>query len=124
MDDKRIEIAQGGTAMFNYTVKVTPDGYTDSGWMLGGTIKVSNPNDWEAITANVTDSYDGGGSCTVTGGTNVVVPAGQSVTLNYSCTFTSQPSYTGKNTATATWVAATYFTPTGTASGEAASRSD
>ncbi len=120
VDDTRIEIAAGGPAKFNYSVKVTPNSYTDSGWTLGGTIKVSNPNDWEAITANVADSYDGGGDCTVTGGTNVVVPAGQSVTLNYSCTFASQPSYTGKNTATATWVAATYFTPTGTASGEAA----
>jgi hypothetical protein len=118
VDDTRIEIAQGGTATFNYTVKSTPDGYTDSGWAMGGKITVSNPNDWEAITVDVSDAF-AGGVCTVTGGNSVVVAAGQSVTLDYTCAFSSQPVYSGKNTATATWNAAAYFTPTGTASGEA-----
>ena len=30
-----------------------------------------------------------------------------SLNVNYSCTFTSHPAYTGKNTATATWDKAT-----------------
>ena len=118
VDDTRIEIAEGGTATFNYSVKVTPNGYTDSGWTMDGTITVSNPNDWEDITADVTDAFDGG-VCTVTDGEDVVIPAGESVTLNYSCSFASQPIYTGTNTATATWDAATYFTPSGTTSGQA-----
>ena len=117
VDKTSTNIAMGGTATFNYTVEVTPDGYTDSGWLLSGKITVANPNDWEDITADVTDVYAGGGTCAVTGGEDVVVPAGGSVTLDYRCTFSSQPAYTGKNTATATWDAATYFTPTGTASG-------
>jgi hypothetical protein len=118
VDDTRIEIANGDTATFNYTVKVTPAGYTDSAWAMGGTITVTNPNDWEAITADVTDSFPGG-TCTITGGEDVVVQAGQSVTRSYSCTFASQPNYTGTNTATAIWDKALYFTPTGTASGTA-----
>ena len=117
VDKTRIYIFYGGTATFNYTVKVTPNGFTDSNWTLYGKITVTNPNDWEDITADVTDVYDGGGLCTVTGGTGVVIPAGKSVILDYSCVFASQPAYSGKNTATATWDKAAYFTPTGTASG-------
>ena len=59
------------------------------------------------------------GSCTVTGGDDVVVPAGKSVTLDYSCAFATKPAYTGTNTATATWDKAASFTPKGTASGTA-----
>ncbi len=122
VDKTEVKIALGGKATFNYTVKVTPDSYTDSGWMLGGKITVTNPNDWEDIYADVTDVVDigGGAVCTVTGGTNVMVPKSGSVTLDYSCTFTGQPAYTGKNIATATWDKALYFTPTDTASGDAA----
>ncbi len=119
VDDTRIEIAQGGTATFNYTIKLTPGGYTDSGWTLAGKITVTNPNDWQAITADVADSYDGGGVCTVAGGTAVSIPAGQSVTLDYSCVFGTKPLYTGVNTATATWDKAAAFTPSGSASGKA-----
>jgi len=71
--------------------------------------------------ASVTDSIGAGWSCTVTGGTNVAVGAGQTVMLDYTCawTGTGSPSYEGKNTATATWDKAKYSTPTGTASGDA-----
>ncbi len=61
VDDTRIEIASGGTATFNYTVKVTPDGYDDSGWIVAGDITITNPNDWEDITADVTDAVNVGG---------------------------------------------------------------
>ncbi len=117
VDKTRIYIFYGGTATFNYTVKVTPNGFTDSNWIMYGKITVTNPNNWEDITADVTDVYDGGGLCTVTGGTAVLIPAGKSVLLDYSCAFTSQPAYTGKNTAIATWDKAAAFTPTGSASG-------
>ena len=115
-------VAPGENAVFNYTVTVTPDGFTDSGWKLSGKITVTNPNDWEAITANVTDATNvgGGAVCTVTGGANVSIPAGKSVTLDYSCTFTGQPAYTGTNTATVTWNKVTYFTPGETTTGTAA----
>lgn len=113
-EDTQIEIAEGGTATFNYDVTVTPDGVTDSGHTLSGTITVTNPNNWQAITADVTDALNQGGTCTVTGGEDVVIPAGQSVVLDYSCGV-SDISAT-ENTATATWDAALYFTPNGSAS--------
>ena len=48
------------------------------------------------------------------GGTGVVVPAGESVDLSYTCTFVTQPAYSGTNTATATW-ADTVPTPSSSA---------
>ena len=117
VDKSYVEAFVGETVTFNYTVAVTPDGYEDSGWTMGGIITVSNPNTFQAITASVTDVYSGGGSCTVTGGSSVNVPAGGSVNLNYSCTFTTQPAYTGTNTATASW-AAVGIIPAGSATGE------
>jgi hypothetical protein len=112
------EIDTSGSATFNYTVSVTRDNGTDSDWQVGGTITVSNPNDWEAITANVGDAIDNGGSCTVTGGTNMSVPKSGHVDLPYDCNFSSNPG-SGTNTATATWSATTYSTPDGSATGTA-----
>ncbi|MEE6287518.1 hypothetical protein V2J52_07620 [Georgenia sp. MJ173] len=113
-----------GTATFDYTVTATPilppNGWTDSAWAMSGEITVSNPNEWLDITADVTDevSVGGGAICTVAGGTAVTIGADESVTLDYLCTFTSQPSYSGTNTATATW-ADTVPTPNGSATGTA-----
>lgn len=108
--DKTIVEQAGGSATFNYTVTVT-----ESGWNVSGIITVTNPNDWEAITANVGDTLSGG-SCTVTGGTGASVPASNSVPLPYTCTFSARPSYTsGTNTATASWSGA--FTPHNSATG-------
>jgi LEA14-like dessication related protein len=120
VDQSKQTIAAGGTATFNYTVTVTHDAGTDSNWQVNGTITVSNPNDFEDIVANVADAIDNGGTCTITGGSNVTVPAGKSVTLDYTCSYASAPSPpTGTNTATATWDKAAANTPTGTASGTA-----
>jgi len=111
-----------GTATFNYTVTASQTGISDSGWAANGTITVNNPNNWEAITVNVTDAVDNGGTCTVTGGTGVSIPASGSITFNYTCSYASAPSaYSGTNTATATWDAAAAFTPSGSASGSAVS---
>jgi hypothetical protein len=63
------------TVTFNYTVQINQTGVTDSAWKATGVITVTNPNDWEAITVNVTDAVNNGGSCTVTGGNNVSIPA-------------------------------------------------
>jgi len=117
VDKTRVEQI-GGTAAFNYAVNATQTGFLDSLWVVAGSITIANPNDWEAITVNVTDLVDGGGLCAVSGGSGVVVPALGSVTLPYSCTYASAPSpSSGNNTATATWDPAAYFTPHGSASG-------
>ncbi|TME58846.1 MAG: hypothetical protein E6I58_00990 [Chloroflexi bacterium] len=114
--DKTVVKQIGGSATFNYTVVATEGGFTDSGWQVTGSITVTNPNDWESITAGVADIN--GGSCTLSGGPSITVLPGKSVVLTYVCTFGSNPG-TGTNTATATWDAGTYFTPHGTASGTA-----
>ncbi len=114
-------VPAGTNATFDYSVTATQTGIKDSNWKVTGTISVHNPN-WQTVTvASVTDSIGAGWSCTVTGGTNVAVGAGQTVMLDYTCawTGTGSPSYEGKNTATATWDKAKYSTPTGTASGDA-----
>jgi hypothetical protein len=115
VDNTLVEQA-GGSITFNYTVKVTT-----SGWTVSGGITVTNPNNWEAITANVADLLsDSGGSCVVTGGSNASIPASSSVTLPYVCTFAAVPAAgSGINTAMATWNAAAFFTPDGSASGTA-----
>jgi len=118
VDKTLIDVASGGAATFNYTVGASETGFTDSGWQVSGTITVTNPNDWEAITANVTDAVNDGGTCVVTGGTGVSVPAGGSASLPYTCTYASAPSpSSGTNTATAAWDKGAYFTPTGSATG-------
>ncbi len=93
-----------GSATFNYTVSVTHDSGTNSDWQVNGTITVNNPNGFDVTGVNVTDTISNGGTCTVTGGTNVTVPANKSVQLSYTCTYSSAPSpSSGTNTATATW---------------------
>lgn len=117
-DPTTVYTAGGADGTSDYTVAVTHDTGTDSGWQVNGKITVSNPNDWEDITADVADTIDNGGDCTVTGGAGVVVPANDSVTLDYTCTYASAPDPAAfENTATATWDAVTYSTPDGTASG-------
>jgi hypothetical protein len=118
VDRTLADIAGGGAATFNYTVGASQTGFTDSGWQVSGTITVTNPNDWEAITANVADAVNDGGSCVVTGGTGASVPAGGSVSLPYACTYASAPNpSSGTNTATATWDKSAFSTPDGSATG-------
>ena len=122
--DKTLVKQVGGSATFNYTVMATETGFTDSAWKVAGTITLSNPNDWEAITANVADAVDNGGTCKVYDGTaevtSVDVAKSGSKSLTYTCTWASKPAnYSGTNTATATWDKDVYSTPTGSASGTA-----
>ena len=99
---------------------MTPNGYTDSNWLVNGKITVANPNDFDVAGVNVTDAIDNGGVCTATNGTNVTVTANGSAVLDYSCTYTAEPTpAAGKNTATAAWDKATYNTPSASASGTA-----
>jgi hypothetical protein len=118
VDNTKVTIDPWASATFHYTVTMTHDTGTDSAFAVAGTITVNNPNNWEAVTANVADTIDNGGSCTVTGGTSVVIPASGSVQLPYSCSFNSNP-VSGTNTATATWNSATSYTPHATMSGTA-----
>ena len=109
----------GGNATINYTVTVAQDPtnpFTDSAWTVSGQITVSNSNGFAVTGVNVTDDDSAdGGTCSVTGGTGVTVPANGSISLNYSCTYTKNPG-SGTNSAQATWDASTFHTPDGSAS--------
>ncbi|AQP48261.1 hypothetical protein BW730_12855 [Tessaracoccus aquimaris] len=115
-----------GKATATYKVTVTPTGTVDSGWAMVGKITVKNPNAWQDVKATVTDQVDigGGATCTVVNGVDRVIPKGESVVFDYTCTFTSQPRYTGVNTATVTWPRVGAATPTGTATGTASIAGD
>lgn len=118
--DKTYVENNSGSATFNYTVTVNHDPAVDSGWQVNGTITVTNPNDWEDITADVTDAIDNGGSCSVTGGTDATIPAGKSVDFPYSCTYSSAPSPAAfTNTGTASWDGTAASTPDSSADGTA-----
>jgi hypothetical protein len=115
--DRTVVQQRGGTVAFTYTVLVT-----QSGWSVAGDMTVTNPNDWQDITANLADALSlSGGACAINGGSPVVsVARNSSVTLPYLCVFGSAPAAAdGVNTATATWDAAGSFTPSGEASGSA-----
>jgi hypothetical protein len=116
-DTPLIEKAGGGTVSAGYHVKVDETGLTDSLWTVSGTITVTNPNDWESVTVDVSDAINAA-NCTVTGG-HVTLAPGESLPRSYSCTFSAAPSATGTNTATVTWDADAAHTPSGSAVGTA-----
>jgi hypothetical protein len=99
----------------NYTVTVTRDGGTDSGWQVSGTISIFNPNEAEATGVSVVDvvtdpGKEATGSCDIngSGGTSYTVgalAAEESLELPYVCTFASKPTYNQDytNTATVNW---------------------
>ena len=115
--DKPLVEQSGGNITLNYTVNVT-----ESNWTVSGKITVTNPNKWEDIVANVGDLLsDVTGVCSVTNGTGANIPASTSVDFPYSCSFAASPAAgSGTNTGAATWNSATYFTPTGSGTGQAA----
>jgi hypothetical protein len=105
VDRTRVTVNGNGTADFAYTVTVTPAGVTESGHALGGTVSVTNPNDWEDVVADVTASSDlgGGVTCTVADGEDATIPKGETKAFAYTCAFTGSPALSGTVTATATW---------------------
>ncbi len=101
--DKTLVQTTANTATFNYTVTVSHDSGTDSGWKANGTITVFNPNTF-AVTVDVTDSInDPNASCVVTDGTDVSIPAESSEEFDYSCTYSDEPASGTENTAVAAW---------------------
>src|SRR5215469_15334869 len=94
----------GGTAAppANYTVQVTHDNGTDSGWQVTGTIKITNPSLVDIAGVDIADNVDNSGACTVTNGSAIPIPAKSTVNVPYICQYTAQPP-NGTNTATATW---------------------
>jgi len=118
-----------GEKMLNYTVTVTKDKGTDSGWQVGGTITILNANETETATGVsvsdvVTDpASKAAGSCDInsSGGSPYTVGslgAEESLELPYLCTFASQPTYSQDytNTATVEWDAESVHSEAGSES--------
>ncbi|WP_145952857.1 prealbumin-like fold domain-containing protein [Tessaracoccus aquimaris] len=119
-----------GNVTVTYDVTVTNTGSADSNWKMDGEITVTNPNDWQDVTATVSDevALGEGATCTVTGakddpaavdldaekdGFQVVIPRSKTMVFEYECMFTEQPDYVGSNTAKVTWDAEAASTPLG-----------
>ena len=121
VDKEEVKTTQKN-ATFKYTIKVVKGEGEDSGWVVKGKIKVTNPNDWEPVTVNVADEIEGdsGAKCSVSGGEGVEIPAGESEEFEYECIYSEAPtSLAETNLATATWDAEAAHTPSGEASGTA-----
>lgn len=93
VDDDSHSLLPGESGTSNYTINVTRNGPTASGWTVEGTISISNPGDLDAEVSDVSDVIDGIGpadnlSCPATPFT---VPSGGSVDCTYSHTFGSDP---------------------------------
>ncbi len=106
-----------GSGNFDYTVIVSQTGYSESDRAVTGKITLTNPNSFAVTGISVTEATDTGVSCTVTGGSNVAVPAGGSVLLDYACTMPGASG--GFVAAVASWNREAYGTPSGQASGKA-----
>jgi len=108
-----------GKATTHWKLTLSATGVSDSGWTMSGTITVTNPNDWEdVVLTGLTDSYSGGGTCTIDGWASMTtsdktIAKSGSKDFDYTCSFGSKPTYSGTNTATATWSSAAAHTPTG-----------
>jgi hypothetical protein len=107
----------GSEQTFTYSVSVTRNGPTRSGWELGGKIRITNTNAADVIIDGVEDQLIGapaGSSCTVSGlplsAADRTIPAAGAKSYDYSCTLSSWPAElaTGiRNYAKVTWSAQT-----------------
>src|SRR6185437_10477361 len=111
----------GSSATITYHVTASETGFTDTAWAVTGGITVGNPNSFDVsgvtVTDAVSDAVADGANCVVTDPNNGTdgnpaggpykIPASSSLTLSYTCTYSSQPPYstTLTNTATADWSA-------------------
>jgi hypothetical protein len=103
--DKTLVKQIGGSATFNYTIKVSHDNGTISDIVVSGTITVNNPNSADITGADVTDALSDATNCTVTGGSNATLAPGDN-TFAYTCSVSGSVVPSGlDNTATVRWAA-------------------
>ena len=121
VDNTTVNSVSGGqSGPANYTVTVTHNSGTASGWELTGTVKVTNASWVDVGGVNVTDAVSNGAVCVATdatGGLNLTIPSQSEVDVPFMCTYSALPA-NGTDTATATWNSGT--TTPGKATGTAA----
>jgi hypothetical protein len=106
--DKTLVDQFGGSATFNYTVTVTPDGGKIGDVKVTGTITVTNPNNVSLgnpspVTIDgISDQLSDGTVCTVTNGGSQILTA-TTTNFSYSCGLGGLPSGSLTNTVTVTW---------------------
>lgn len=101
VDHTQVKTA-GGPATFNYTVTMQHDAGVDSAWQTTGAIRLSNPGNTAIDNIVVTSAVNNGGTCVLTGGGTVSIPAGSHDELPYRCDYTGAPA-PGTVTVAATW---------------------
>lgn len=109
--DRAVVQQQGGSATFNYTVTVT-----ETDWQVTGTIHITNPNDWQPVTADLSETVPGA-SCNLLSA--ITVDPSSSVDVPYRCTFTAPPAISGSAKASLSWDAAQAYTINGSAQSSA-----
>jgi hypothetical protein len=110
------DLFDGDSGTSDWTVALTKDNGTDSGWAVSGTITINNPSEQTAIIASVTDQLTGGINATVNcGAGSFPRTLVKGATLN--CTYSSAlPDGTNRtNTASATLTTGPIFTGTAAA---------
>ncbi|GAA1405771.1 hypothetical protein GCM10009614_04170 [Glutamicibacter uratoxydans] len=103
-------VGEDGRATASYTVDAEVTGHQDSDWAVAGSITVVNPNDYKDTEVALQDNLSlDSGSCTfadVVDG-KVIVKAGESLVVDYDCTFDAplaESDYdSATNSVTATW---------------------
>ena len=100
-----VQLDSNGEATLDYEVVVTERSATDASWTMNGAVTVTNPNAYKSVAATVEDTADIGGGvvCTFAGGDSITLGANETRVLPYTCSFASEPAYTGVNTARVTW---------------------
>lgn len=100
-----VQLDDQGEATLNYEVVTTEGAADDAAWSMSGSVTVTNPNTYKSVDASLEDTADIGGGvlCTFAGGNTVTLGAGETRDFPYTCSFASEPAYTGVNTAVVTW---------------------
>jgi hypothetical protein len=106
------DLFRGDSGTSEYTVAVTKDAGTGSGWGVSGTITITNPSGADAVIQSVSDTITGGITATVSCGVTFPYTLANGGTL--ACTYSaSLPNGTSRvNTATVTLADSGSFTGT------------
>ena len=98
LDQSRLEYNEDGTLNAHYSVEARNTGVAEKNLRLSGTVLVSNPNDFDSITATLADQANTAGvTCRIdaedadedAAGLQVVINAGENLGARYECDLAS-----------------------------------
>ena len=102
-DPTELHLFDGDSGEIEYSIEATKSGPTDSGFLVSGTITITNPNNVDVSVTNVSDSVDGVAASITTVACQGAfdVPANDSVECDYEASIGLDGSES-ENTATVT----------------------